>query len=712
MEDTKSKKTTESEWPVDSKPDVAETTLAKEKRQKKRKSKKRIEKGAYTPPEEKVIVLVGRQPDAKTKLQVRTSHQDATGLFEAIDCVLKGEVPSNGNLTYLLDHAKEKSEAGAKDGETKRVKEVRQNLERILEDTKVMLIEKNSGDRIQNIVRLAKLVSEEEAKASTVDPQKTLQEVTPFRKEAAELATALKNLALYLVTSKEFRRLLTELVDVTQSLLKYSAQSEKTGPLFAAVKGDIGENNKHAENTKDAAKSLKGTVQEDWKDGRILSETEKKQVEEQLKTMLRQVAKTKRFRTAMKDIFIIVEHSKLLKEKTKKDERVVEPTTHENLKELNREVKALILQFTGRSPDPILEEMRKLRRMIRKDEELRRLIADVREYCMKTLREPKELQDDIHVGEGRDLVDRIFKRAKEDSRKDSELRVCIGEITNELKWHLKGIKEDATFVHLADDVKSLGNNVFFTPTGEPSLRPLINLVKDIRTVYLPVLQTEVESLKFPRIEGSTEKYEFMVDGLTLKPIDIVPDSIHLSVTYDMEAHLKTLSSDHIDALVTFEVKDIKQELENVMFDFQKRNGKFHDKGTANIQLHAFSMMLQWRAQYDGENWKFSVTKTSATAKKLNIHVKSDYHQFLDSVALTFFGGMIRRRILGTVQEQLALKANELSALLEHRANMEKKKDDKEVDLPKTSASLEKPTLRKEALVSVDSGAETVAVSSA
>jgi hypothetical protein len=377
-------------------------------------------------------------------------------------------------------------------------------------------------------------------------------------------------------------------------------------------------------------------------------------------------------------------------------------------------VKALILQFTGRSPDPIIEEMDHLRKLIKKDEELKRLIRDVREYCMKSLREPKELQDDLHVNEGRDLVDRIFKRAKEDSREDSELRRCIGEITNELKLHLKGIKEDAQFVHLADDVRSLGRNIFFTPTGEPSLRPLLNLVKDIRTVYLPILQTEVQSLKFPRIEGSTEKYEFMVDGLNLKPLDILPDSIHLSITYDMDAQLKSLSSDYIDANVTFEVRDIKQELENVLFEYNKRNGKFHDKGTANILLHAFSITLQWRAQYDGENWKFSISKTSATAKKLNIHVKSDNHQFLDSMALTFFGGMIRRRILAAIEEQLALKANELSARLEYRANMERTKV-KDADAPKTSSNLEKPALKKEHLVSVDSGVEShsaVAVSSA
>jgi hypothetical protein len=334
---------------------------------------------------------------------------------------------------------------------------------------------------------------------------------------------------------------------------------------------------------------------------------------------------------------------------------------------------------------PLLDQVERLQWIVKNDEDLKRLFRDVKEYCNKTLKDPKEMKDDKHFDDGKQLIDRIFNRAKLDAQKDSELRRCLEECVRELRIHLKGIKEDETFVHLGDDFKNLGKQIFFTPTGEPSLKPLVQLVKEIKTVYLPTLQNEVQALKFPRLEGYTEKAEFMVEGLTLNPIDILPDSFHLSITYDMDAHIKSMDRNIIDAVISLELRDIKQDLSDVKFEVKMKSGRYHDKGIANILLDGFTMSIQWRAEYDGNKWRFTVSKTTSSARKFKIHVKSDRHQILDSMGLAFFGGIVKRKILGAIKDSLAVKGQEISDRLALLANQELEKKRAEDTIEKVEA---------------------------
>jgi hypothetical protein len=371
----------------------------------------------------------------------------------------------------------------------------------------------------------------------------------------------------------------------------------------------------------------------------------------------------------VKDLFVIVEHFQNLKTKAAKEQ--VQPTDHKKVKEMEKLVRQFIEEFTDRKLDTFVSDLKEFKALVKNDPEIRTLLTRFREFVLKTLKNPKEIQEDAYFEEGNGLVRQITDMVRTHRGTDDKFRNLLVKIFDEGKAILRGIRDDPNSKKFARDCQKLGRDIFFDSTGAPSLGHFRNVAMDIKSLYLPLLQKHGQTIPIPTIEGFTKKADFTIENLVLDPRAIFPDDVRLAVEYDMDFAVKELGADDINALVHFEVRDIAQKVNDVKFKVLVKPNKWRDEGVLTMDISGLSIGLSWRVTYHNKVWRFKVENVTCTIKKLRTSVRSERHRVLDSIGTGLFGGLIKRRIRNAIRQQIMTVGTDLCTKLAAEANRQK-----------------------------------------
>lgn len=376
----------------------------------------------------------------------------------------------------------------------------------------------------------------------------------------------------------------------------------------------------------------------------------------------------------MKDIIVVIKHVQILQEKTRRDAKEVQPANHDTAKELWEAVKQVLGEFTGKTVDPLIHCIEELQKRITHDPECTRILKDLQVMILTSMNDTKVINQDNYFKDLKRVIHELVQKLKKETADNTpnSVRKFLSPVLQEAKELLEGIKSDESSQRLVGDFKELGHDLFFDVTGAPSMKHFSSTMQDMKKMYLPLLQRELHAVTLPAIEGITTKAEFAVSNLCLDPVGLMPESIKVSLQYDMEVKIRDPSTDSAHALITIEVKDIYQSMKEVNFQILMKRSKFHDRGTVDIDVSGLDFIFQWRANYESDKWIFQLEKSKVRTKKLNLKIKSKEHQFMDTIGTKIFGNVIKNRITRSLTEQITAKGQLLTARLEEYVNREDK----------------------------------------
>jgi len=340
----------------------------------------------------------------------------------------------------------------------------------------------------------------------------------------------------------------------------------------------------------------------------------------------------------------------------------------EHTKQVREDAKELIGQFTGREElDQFIDRLKNVFYQIKDDQELNGYLDQVRNYILETAENPSLLDNESHTNRVNDFLDRgrdIYYRLKnqEDIRK----------LSKDGQRLLNNIKEDETTQRLAESLRKLVTDFACDTRGAPSAFIAADTLNQLRAFLVPVILENIKMIQLPRIEGSDEKYDFVLENVTFNGSDIMPDRVQIKTGTDINVNLKELAlEESVVSDVQLVMKDIESHMKNVEFWFKRKTfPKMEDEGRADVDIQSGTwIIVHWEIIAAPKDQKEQPLRIRA--KKIQVHlggikikVKEAKHDTLLNIFTGLFSGAIRKR----VENRLATNLFELINGLDDKIN--------------------------------------------
>jgi len=180
---------------------------------------------------------------------------------------------------------------------------------------------------------------------------------------------------------------------------------------------------------------------------------------------------------------------------------------------------------------------------------------------------------------------------------------------------------------------------------------------------------QLRSVPVSTIEGSTDSYDFKLEGIVLAANDIAPDRIRVKYDNDLEFDFRSLTlADMRRSDLTIYLDGMRTRLDNVHFWYSRKSfPKISDEGIANISLEGDGLDLRFRLAVRSAMPYFHVTKVDCDIDKMKIRILEAKHAALDKIVTSVFSGAIRKRVEKAVEERLVETMQRVEELMNRLA---------------------------------------------
>jgi len=662
---------------------------------RKRKDRK-VERTIEAKP---TTLVVSETSEHKVALEVTGS--EAKSLLSIIETISHAQPPSNQQIEFLLQEIKKGLDEHERTAQIAgpRARRLLENLRNLIEDLQKFVAEKNKGDRLQKIINLGVETAKEARGEMPSKPEvrrrmkKAVgrQRMDTMRNEVMEILQAMKNLAIQILYSSDFRVLLLEALDLISGILHHVTE-EKIKPaveqMTEPTKGEetteegLGvESEKFVKESKredpkekqqqpetsgranqkrrfrkgrreEKGKEFKETVEvaaeklkEETKSlvnelasGKYTPAEQKEMVKEKFKDILIRLGQNPEYRKAIRNLFDVFGHlNKIasdvtaeLKEKTEKEEFPL----HDRILEMWDEIQSMIEEFSHRSLDTLVDSIRELFFLIKDDEDVSEYLTDVKIFVLSSAEHPEIIKrKNFKLGE--ELIERgkqLFSQEKYSGK--------FREVVNELKEQLYGISQDTTTQNLAEDVRQLIRDLMLDDEGKVSVSAIRESVGQLKSLLVPIIVKQFEHIPIPKIVGETPKYQYSIENMVFNGKEILPDSFFFDIVSKGSIKLKEFAAEQGRTSFKFSFKDMSTYMENVHFWFKrKKSPHYEDHGTIDLDVSGASLDVELIAETGEKDklpWHFSAARVDCDLGNLTIYVKDAKHSFIDKVSSKVF----------------------------------------------------------------------------
>jgi len=622
--------------------------------------------------------------------ETTTTPKDST-LMETVKDIMKGNPPSTEQLTESIGSLQSKMEEHKQTiPADSKAHVIMDDVKAVLSDTERILVEKNRDDKFQRFLNDAKEATKETAKKTQAGAEVGKREIEPLATDLQRFLKSLQLLTFDVVRSSEFRGILFEAVRIMSLLVAHTTEvaavdtqreveavqvtpvTETRDLRASTAETTIAESPRGAASTFTPVSTAPVTgavkqVAQEVKEGRIAKE-ERQRLKKRLASLLLSLVDNPEFRELSRDLLALWDHFVRIISEARKESSTL-PSTH--IERMVDDAKRIIEEFTKRPLDNLISCINFLNEEIQKDEEARSIFIDHKRYFERTLERPELLKDTYHLDTGIQLEERLSNLIRSD-KYSSELR----EILREVSLHLDGIANDKATQKLFEDMKSLASHLFLDDSGKITLDTLTDTAGGIRDAFVPVIMKELEYINIPKIEGSTEKYNFSLDNIYLYTKDIVPDKFHVSFDTDADVSLaKRVSAKGVRAKLTITVKDIDAHFKDIWFYLRRfKTPHWEDHGVVDVSVTGMNLHFRWNVKHKGRkgkyHWKFYMDHVKVEVNKLRLVIKEARHSIIDKLAVKLFAGTIKKKIENKIQAQLYESGTKFSRRVNYWVNVQ------------------------------------------
>lgn len=587
----------------------------------------------------------------------QSGERAASAAVETAQTISKGEAPSNAQLNATLDATQDALEQRRREaslnakGET-----LAKDAQAILSNTKTFLNEKNPDELAQQFFYHSKAAGNE-AKMKAMNLKDTASAEAPgisaqAQSSAEDIFYIGRRTATEIARSKEFRRLLLDTLDLVQGIFWRKMNTEGS-QLNQAIRKDIVEGNADMAKTSTVASNVASSLSTQVKEGELMTEDEKRQLSDRLNKILIKVSENSDYQRALNGIFSLLEQLGNRLDSLSKDPKVqsqVQPS--ENSKQMWSDIKIMLERFTGEgSIDPVLESMNNFYMILREDPRTISVLRDGRQLVTSSLQNPERLKDPSRKKE----FELLFDKARS-LMNDPKYNRYSSDIFDNIRDLLNRFKEDETSQALADSVRKFVQDMSLDASGKPSIGAIQDSLQQLKNLLLPVMIKQMENIPVARIEGSTKKYDYVLDNIVFSAYDILPDYIKFNFETSLNVDMKEFSTDKAKAYLRLNMSSIKSHINNLRFAYRKKTfPKIEDEGIADVALtgDGITINLEWEIRsYGEEPMKFFVRDVSCNIDNLKVNIKEAQHSILDKMAVKLFSGAAKTKIEDEIETNL------------------------------------------------------------
>lgn len=635
-----------------------------------------------------------------------------SGGLETARNIASGTVPSNAVMLDTLSSAQQSvSQQGShmdSHGQT-----LAKDTERVIEATKNLLVEKNSDQKLQEVLLTSK-------SAAQTGADTKLRPRSQARLVGNDLAASARELATLLAQSRELRGLLLEQIQTFQKLFWNRMQSSNrdmiaTGELptgaFGGYTGghslgypsgqyysyDTGftttpqaaynvYNNGAVSTQREgeglgqqtgsvgsvgsagplagahAAPSTAPSVAAGMADPNFrnitLTADEKRELISSWRQLITRFGAKPNYGNALNNIFTLFDHLSDLKDAAVNDPQL--QSAGDKSGDAMSGVREIAERFMGgRTLDRLMQLLREYYRFATEHPEVRQFGQDWSNFTSETMQNPQLLNDQKYVSRMDELVDRTVYWMNV-----PYFRTQSRAIADEVKEIFYAIRDDASLTEVQDSFTQLFRDLAQDQNGNVSIAQLTNSLPHLKNLLAPILIEQFNYIPINRVYGTTPKYDFELSNIVLSATDLVPDRFFLDIHTKAKVGLNSESADQMVTRLKLKLTNITASMKNVNFYYlRKRMPKIEDEGVVDVAVlpPGASIKIVWElATSSKRNLTVSFRKASCDIGNLNVHVVRAKHSIIDKLATKLFAGQMRSRIESAVADGLSNIGNSLS----------------------------------------------------
>jgi len=614
-----------------------------------------------------------------------------------------GDVPRNEQITRVIDEATTLVDSKKKEAPiNEKGKVIAEEMKEVLQSAKTMVLEKNPDESLQKIVTAAQGAAKEVSTSASLDEAAAVTDEAVARAgyitakggiataaDVAKTANVFLRLGTDLVTWREFRLLLVEFLDLLQegvqtANVKLQQGLEKTAQTLESTKQELQSTESPKTQAKrlaeaagdtvgkavaeggkaaiDVADSAQKTISE-LREGKIsasdlipMSDERKEQFRLRFNALLDRIGANPDYRASFDNIFKTLEQLRQLWFSTleKAQTQVVQQAKSEiqaspNLQTLYDEGFKFIGRFVKQqSIDSFIADLKELYSTISEDPKLSAWWTDLKSYVQYALDHPREAITPERTAQLNSLLDRAFE-----FQLQYRYSTLTRRVLREGRILVEEIKNDATTNQLVTSFRNLAHTLFLDKRGNVTYKP--EELRQFKILFSSILMEELKYIPVPKIEGSTDEYDFTLQNVMLYGYDLLPDHILLKFENKLDLNLEALQADVARSNLSIKITHMKTHMKNVMFWFRKKTGliKFEDHGLADVDIAGDGATLTIQIQIDANDPRgMIIRQVDFDLDKLNIHVIDSRYDWLLNLFSGIIGNSMKRSIEREVESRM------------------------------------------------------------
>jgi len=584
------------------------------------------------------------------------SHKADSGIIQMASTLSKGQVPSNAEIESTLDKAKE-SLADNQSNLTSKGKQLANDAQQVLESAQLLLENKNRDETLQKIVKEANLLGKEATTTASSQMQgeqmyATFQSEVLGDQYTADLAKqALNNardLVWFLIRSSDFRGFLFDLIDLFQSMVR-DIDRKHGDSLNASLKSDVNREDSGMQQTRQTASN----IAQDLKEGSLGDDSKKQSIQERFEDLLFRLSNNPQYNRALDNIYALVHELSGKVERIRNqapDTQLLDPNDRSQV--IMNEAYDIFIRFVDEQDwIKFQNHFWDLYTDLNNDLPARQFFYDLRQYLQKQIENPELINDEYRKNEAKNFVERAKNLFNLEQNK---YQVRFQDLFDRATNLLNQIRYDEDTQRLTSSINKLAKDLVLDEQGKPDLFVAQESIGQLREMLIPLIQKQLENVPLPLIEGSTDKYDYRLDNMTLNGRNILPDRFDLKFVSNLEMGHK-YHSDKAFTKLKLRADNIRLALNDIHFWYHRKvMPKLSDEGIADVKMggRGLDFRMVWKlSAKENRPWTIELDSVKCYIDKLDINIKKSHHSIINKIAVTLFSGTIKRRIANTIVEK-------------------------------------------------------------
>jgi len=533
-------------------------------------------------------------------------------------------------------------------------KRLEKDLEGIVESTQQLLQEKNPDEKLQALMKESKqfVGTNEEISDFGTEARHYMDETKPklneMQQQANQLYGYVRQLSWDFVRSPDFRVLLADWVQYFQwlSVSKMKEKAMEKEEEYEEV--PVGE--AIAEGLQEPPKPDVDEMQQ--------------RTEDKFHDLLEKLSSTPEYQNFVKNLLNFFDFLRDYFQDLKN--RV--PVDSERLQIAFDDAKDFVGEFCGKKElDDFTNLVWNMYNRVLEDEDLNKWFRDLRSFVDKTIHEPESLTEEDRKNQAEELSNRgkaLFQeKEKQEWRADLEL------LKSRFQTLVDNVRTDSTTQEWTSKLEKFGRDLIFNEKGLPDIFVLEDSIYQLKNLIVPLFKKTLENVPIKRIEVSTDTYDARVDDILFDATTFLPDQIDFKMLNASHMDLKNEKKDASLHQMLLQVDHIKPEFKKLKFYYRRKSfPKIEDYGIADLALKGDGACIRviWTIESRAGGTPIAqISEVKCTIDKLNIHIvgEATKHDWLDTLLLPIFSGMIKNKISNTLEEYLRSKLNEVNTNL-------------------------------------------------